>query len=311
MDQQNTPARRRLAAVLAADIKGFSRMMGQDEDGTIERVTRQLSHIADAVVSTHHGRIFKTTGDGFLAMFDSPVDAVRCAIAFQLSVVEQNALLPLSQRLQYRIGVNLGDVVASGDDFYGDSINIAARLEGVADPGGICVSGSVYDQVKNRLACAFVFVGEEQFKNIAGRTPVYRIVMEEAAPPRRRIAPVAAATTAALAVAAAGVGWAAWTGHWPWHTRAGDGSRAIAAIDGPAVSAVSPGGIADQRRDAAFQRMLAAMQDSRFNWRTLERLAIDAGISEAEAHEILAAHPKDVILGKSRDGKLIARLPER
>ncbi len=274
-------------------------MMGQDEDGTVARVTRQLSHLAETVVTTHHGRIFKTVGDGYLAVFNSPLDAVRCALAFQLSVVEQNALLPLGQRLHYRIGINLGDVIASGDDFYGDSINIAARLQTAADAGGICLSGSVHDQVKGRLACSFVSLGEERFKNIADPVPVYRIEMETASPPppTSRLRPVAAGAAAVLAVAAVATGWAAWTGHLAWPAP-------------EAASHVASAAGVDQRKDAAFRRMVAAMQDDRFGWRTIERLAIDAGISENEAHQILAAHPNEVRLGKSREGKLIARLSD-
>ena len=299
MDQlQNSTSPRRLAAILAADIKGFSRMMGQDEDGTVARVTRQLSHLADTVVTTHHGRIFKTVGDGYLAIFNSPLDAVRCALAFQLSVVEQNALLPLGQRLHYRIGINLGDVIASGDDFYGDSINVAARLQTAAEAGGICISGSVHDQVKGRLACSFVSLGEERFKNIADPVALYRIEMDAVAPPpKSRLRPIAAGAAAALVLAAAATGWAAWSGHWPWAAP-------------QAMSHVASSGSLEQRKDAAFRRMIAVMQDDRFGWRTIERLAIDAGITESEAHEILAAHPNEVRLGKSREGKLIARLSE-
>ena len=273
-------------------------MMGQDEDGTVARVTRQLSHLADTVVTTHHGRIFKTVGDGYLAIFNSPLDAVRCALAFQLSVVEQNALLRLDQRLHYRIGINLGDVIASGDDVYGDSVNIAARLQTAADAGGICISGSVHDQVKGRLACSFVSLGDQTFKNIADPVPVWRIEMEAVAPPpRSRLRPLAAGAAAALVLAAAAAGWAAWSGHWPWSAA-------------EATSHVASAGGGEQRKEVAFRRMMAVMQDDRFGWRTIERLAIDAGISESEAHEILAAHPNEVRLGKSREGKLIARLSE-
>jgi class 3 adenylate cyclase len=292
---QNSPTQRRLAAILAADIKGFSLMMGQDEDGTVARVTRQLSHLADAVVKTHHGHIFKTVGDGFLALFNSPLDAVRCALAFQMSIVEQNALLPAAQRLHYRIGINLGDVIASGDDFYGDAINIAARTQTAAQAGGICISGSVYEQVKNKLACAYVSLGEERFKNIADPVPIYRVAMDAVpARPRSRLWLFAAGAVGAIVLAAAATGWMTWTGRWSW----------------PTTAAVGAGPGAEQHREAAFKRMISVMQDNRFNWRTVERLAIDAGITEGEAHEILAAHPNQVILGKSREGKLIARLSE-
>src|SRR4051794_2107040 len=123
---------RRLAAILAADIAGYSRIMGADEEGTLARLKRHRREIIEPTIQEHYGRLIKTTGDGFLVMFDSPVEAVRCAIVIQQSIAGRNTSLPPSQRMQYRIGVNLGDVIVDPDDIYGDGVNIAARLENLA-----------------------------------------------------------------------------------------------------------------------------------------------------------------------------------
>ena len=128
---------RRLAAILAADIAGYSRLMGHDEEGTHARIRRQRRELIEPTIAEHHGRLVKYTGDGFLAMFDSPVEAVRCAIVIQQTMIGRNTSLPLEQRILYRIGVNLGDVIVDADDIYGEGVNIAARLEGIARPGDL------------------------------------------------------------------------------------------------------------------------------------------------------------------------------
>src|SRR5215472_8236346 len=138
---------RRLAAILAADISGYSRLMGFDEEGTYTRVMRQRREIIEPTILEHHGRLIKYTGDGFLAMFDSPVEAVRSAIVIQQSLVGRNASLPREQWIQYRLGVHLGDVIVEDDDIYGDGVNIAARLESIAEPGHLFISGGVYEQI--------------------------------------------------------------------------------------------------------------------------------------------------------------------
>jgi formylglycine-generating enzyme required for sulfatase activity/class 3 adenylate cyclase len=172
---------RRLAAILAADIAGYSRLMGHDEEGTHARIKRQRRELIEPTIAEHHGRLVKYTGDGFLAMFDSPVEAVRCAIVIQQSMIGRNASLPLEQRILYRIGVNLGDVIVDTGDIYGEGVNIAARLEGIARPGDLFISGGVYEQIKNKLVCGYQSLGDRQVKNITDPVTVYRVLPDPAA----------------------------------------------------------------------------------------------------------------------------------
>ena len=172
---------RRLAAIVAADISGYSRLMAMDEEGTHARVKRHRRELIDPTIIEHHGRLVKNTGDGFLAMFDSPVEAVRCAIVIQQSMVGRNAALPREQWILYRIGVNLGDVIVEPDDIYGDGVNIAARLEGIANPGDLFISGGVYEQIKNKLVCGYQSLGDRQVKNITDPVRVYRVLPDPAA----------------------------------------------------------------------------------------------------------------------------------
>jgi len=160
-------ATRRLAAIFAADVVGYSRLMGADEEGTHERFKAYLRELLDPKIREHHGRIVKTTGDGVLAEFASVVDAVRCAGEIQRAMVDRDLDLVEERRLRFRIGVNLGDVIADGDEIYGDGVNIAVRLEGLAAPGSICVSGTVRDHIGGRLPYAFEDMGEQSVKNIA------------------------------------------------------------------------------------------------------------------------------------------------
>ncbi len=191
---------RRLAAILAADISGFSRLMGFDEEGTYTRVMRQRREIIEPTILEHHGRLIKYTGDGFLAMFDSPVEAVRCAIVIQQSMVGRNASLPREQWIQYRIGVHLGDVIVEPSDVYGDGVNIAARLERIASPGDLYISGGVYEQIKNKLVCAYQSLGDRQVKHITDPVSVYRVLPDPAAVQQARKARWPIATIAALSV---------------------------------------------------------------------------------------------------------------
>src|SRR5271165_5781546 len=165
---------RRLAAILAADVVGYSRLMGDDEAGTARAVSERRE-AARPIVADHGGRIVKTTGDGLLLEFPSVVAAVECAIAIQKLMVERTADVPEAKRILYRIGVNLGDVLIEGDDILGDGVNIAARLEGVCDPGGIFVSGAAFDHVRGRVEADFVDLGEMALKNIARPVRVYAI----------------------------------------------------------------------------------------------------------------------------------------
>jgi class 3 adenylate cyclase len=166
---------RRLTAILAADVAGYSRLMGTDEEGTHERLKAHLQELVNPKIAEHRGRIVKNTGDGFLAEFPSVVNAVRCAVEIQRGMAERNAETPEDKRIAFRIGVNLGDVIAEAGDIFGDGVNVAARLEALAEPGGICVSRVVRDQVRDRLDLGFEDLGEQQVKNIARPVRVYRV----------------------------------------------------------------------------------------------------------------------------------------
>jgi adenylate cyclase len=169
------PSVRRLAAILAADVAGYSRLMGADEEGTLERLKAVRRELVDPKIAEHKGRIVKTTGDGLLVEFASVVDAVRCAVAVQQAMPERNTGVAADHRIELRIGINLGDVIVEGDDLYGDGVNIAARIEALADAGGVFVSNTVHDHVRDRLPFAFEDLGEQQVKNIARPVRVYRV----------------------------------------------------------------------------------------------------------------------------------------
>jgi adenylate cyclase len=160
---------------LSADVAGYSRLMGVDEEGTLSALKELRRELADPKIKEHRGRIVKTTGDGLLVEFASVVDAVRCAVEVQYEMAERNAGVPEEQRIQFRIGINLGDIIKDGRDIHGDGVNIAARLEALAEPGGICVNRVVRDQVRDKLDFAFEDAGEQRVKNIARPLRVYRI----------------------------------------------------------------------------------------------------------------------------------------
>src|ERR1700755_3487553 len=172
--KQKQPARvgRRLAAIVAADVAGYSRLMGLDEVVTA-RPLREHRKVTDALVAKHGGRLVKTTGDGVLLEFPSVVDAVECAVAVQAVMAERNQGVPEDRRMLYRSGINLGDILIEGDDILGDGVNLAARLEGIAEPGGICVSSSAYDQVRGKVPVEFTDLGEQSLKNIARPVRAY------------------------------------------------------------------------------------------------------------------------------------------
>ncbi|HEX6010838.1 MAG TPA: tetratricopeptide repeat protein [Geminicoccaceae bacterium] len=180
-----TAAKRKLAAILSADVKGFSRLMEADEEGTL-RTLKSYRATIDALIARHDGRIVGTAGDSVLAEFASPVEAVRCAVKTQEELARRNADLPREHRLEFRIGINLGDVIIDGDDLYGDGVNIAARLQALADPGGILVSGGIYDQIKTKLPFGYDFLGEQRVKNIVEPVRIYRTRSDAAAVPKAR-----------------------------------------------------------------------------------------------------------------------------
>src|SRR3954451_10014619 len=169
------PSTRRLAAILAADVAGYSRLMGEDEEGTLAALKAIRRELSDPKIKEHRGRIVKTTGDGVLVEFASVVDAVRCAVDIQREMALRHAGTPDSKRIDFRIGINLGDIIIDGRDIFGDGVNVAARLEALAEPGGICVSRVVRDQVRDKLDFAFQDRGEQQVKNIARPVRVFDV----------------------------------------------------------------------------------------------------------------------------------------
>jgi TolB-like protein len=166
---------RRLAAILAADVVGYTRLMGLDEAGTLRRLTDLREKVLAPLIAEHRGRIVKLMGDGLLVEFTSAVDCVVCAMAWQEQVTNAEAVGDVDKRLQFRIGINLGDVIVEGDDIHGDGVNIAARLEGLAEPGEICFSGDAYRQVRGKIEADFEDLGERELKNVAEPVRVYRV----------------------------------------------------------------------------------------------------------------------------------------
>jgi class 3 adenylate cyclase/tetratricopeptide (TPR) repeat protein len=183
---------RRLAAILAADVVGYSRLMEADEESTLAALISHRQELVDPSIARHAGRIVKTMGDGILVEFPSPVEAVRCALEIQQGAARRADGIAEDRRIAWRIGINLGDVIAKGNDLYGDGVNIAARLEGLAEPGGICVSRAVRDQVRDRLAVSFADLGEQQVKNIARPVRCFKLSFNELAAPA---APAGASST--------------------------------------------------------------------------------------------------------------------
>jgi len=237
---------RRLAAIFAADMVGYSRLMEADEDGTIARQKAHRKNLIDPKIAEHGGRIVKTTGDGLLVEFGSAVDAVLCAVEVQRAMAEREASVPQDRRIAYRIGINVGEIVIDGDDILGDGVNVAARLEALAEPGGIRISDAVFKNVKGKLDLGFADLGPQQVKNIAEPVSTYRILLDPAdsgkfvrarrgsSAPRR----LAAGTiSAALVLAAAGL--LIWQ---PWEVGTGPASRERTALplpDKPSIAVLS------------------------------------------------------------------------
>ncbi len=168
---------RKLTAILSADVKGYSRLMGEDEEATIRTLTAYREEMA-AIIRQHRGRVVDSPGDNLLAEFASVVDAVQCAVVIQGTLRAENTSLPPNRKMEFRIGINLGDVVVEGERIYGDGVNIAARVEGLAEAGGICISGNVHEQVKNKLSLGYEYLGEQAVKNITDPVRVYRVEIE-------------------------------------------------------------------------------------------------------------------------------------
>ena len=225
---------RKLAAILVADVVGYSRLAGADEDRILARLRTLRSDLIDPTIAVHHGRIVKRTGDGSIIEFRSVVDAARCAIEVQNGMAIRNAGVPAGERIEFRVGVHLGDVVEEGDgDLMGDGVNIASRLEGLSEPGGICLSSAAYEQIRDRLKETFADLGEKQLKNIARPVRVYGLSPSAIAAGMTRVASAAPAPkvrgwwwrwptfAAALALALLAAGTFAW--------RAGYAPRFMAA----------------------------------------------------------------------------------
>jgi adenylate cyclase len=172
---------RKLAAILSADVKGYSRLMGQDDEATVRTLTAHRE-VMTSLIQQHHGRVVDSPGDNLLAEFASVVDAVRCAVEVQRELKGKNAELPEPRKMEFRIGVNLGDVIVEGERLYGDGVNIAARLEGLAEPGGICISGTVLEHVGNKLVLRCEDLGEQTVKNIEKPVRVYRLMLQVPSP---------------------------------------------------------------------------------------------------------------------------------
>jgi adenylate cyclase len=231
---------RRLAAILAADVAGYSRLIGADEEGTLSRLKALRAEVIDPKIAEHHGRIVKTTGDGLLVEFASVVDALRCAAEMQTALAEGNAALPPERRIEFRIGIHQGDIVVEDGDIFGDGVNVAARLEGLAEPGGICVSARVREDAAGKLDLAFRDLGEQQLKNI--ERPVRAYAVGDAASParhgRRRIV-TSRLAVAAIILAVAGIGATAWWA-WPRFSAPATTAQALPTTNPPPGSEAKP-----------------------------------------------------------------------
>ena len=231
---------RKLAAILAADVVGYSALMERDEKGTFARLKAHRTELLEPEIKKHHGRVFKLMGDGLLAEFGSVVDAVECAVAVQKEMAKRNDGAAPDERIDLRIGVNLGDVIVEGEDIHGEGVNIANRLQSLAKPGGICVSQTVIDHLGNKLPISIEAMGEHQVKNIAKPVTVYRVKFDGATAPPLRTALAAKPFRARHAVAAAlavalllALGTLAWIRPWTSATE-------VAKVTGPAVTDARP-----------------------------------------------------------------------
>jgi len=169
--------RRKITAIMSADVVDYSKLMGDNEAATV-KILEAYKNVMATLISQHHGRVIDSTGDNMLSEFASVVDAVQCAVAIQKELKTRNAELPENRAMQFRIGINLGDVIQEGDKIYGDGVNIAARLEALADPGGICISKTAFDHIETKLPFGYEFLGEQEVKNIEKPVGAYRVVME-------------------------------------------------------------------------------------------------------------------------------------
>ena len=281
---------RKLAAILAADVVGYAALMERDEKGTHERLVAGRKELFEPEIARHHGRVFKLMGDGMLAEFGSVVDAVECAVSLQRGLAERNANVPEDRRVQVRIGINLGEVIVEGDDRYGEGVNIAARLEQLADAGGICVSDKVAREVEKKLAFGFEPMGAQQVKNIAEPVQAFRVKLDGM--PVKRMAPVVskralpwavgAATVAAIAIAV--VLWAGYARQPP---------AALPLPDKPSI-AVLP--FNDLSSDPKWQRLADAVTED-----------VITNLSQSRDLFVIARNSTDVYKGKAVDVRDVGR----
>ena len=229
MMRRQVGVERKLTAILCADVYGYSRLMGGDEEATLVTLTAHRK-IIDSLIEQHHGRFVNSAGDSVLAEFASVVEAVNCAVDIQTALKAENAKLPQKRRMEFRIGVNLGDVMVEGDQIYGDGINIAARLESLADPGGICISGKVYEEVRSKLPLNYEDLGEQTVKNIAHPVHVWRVLLNGTTPDTGN----SSDSAQVLAGCSALVDWA---GDHRWNNRVGTTCVAKAAVESRVDSA--------------------------------------------------------------------------
>jgi class 3 adenylate cyclase len=292
------PIERRLATILMADVADYSRMMGENEERTVQ-VFRGHRQVFDELLRLHRGRIFNTAGDAVLAEFSSAVEAVRCATEIQAALHTRNEHLPAEQRMLFRIGINLGDVIVQGGDLLGDGVNVAARIQSIAEPGGICISGSVYDQIQNKLTLQFKQLGEQSFKNIARPVRTFSIsddrdgTSRSASLPRKgRIV----ATIGALIALIASVGVASWF-YRDYSQRAADEAR----------RATEAQRVAEVQRKAEQDKSAAATAQNEAKLRSELQAAKDA-LTQAEASKRKTEQDRTAAEAAQREARLQAEL---
>ena len=297
------PLERRLATILCADVAGYSNLMGANEEQTVQ-VFRGHREIFESLVNLHRGRIFNTAGDALLVEFNSAVEAVRCATEIQAALATRNEHLAPGEKMLFRIGINLGDVIVQGGDLLGDGVNVAARIQTATEPGGICISGSVYDQIQNKLSLGFKLLGEQTYKNIAKPVRTYAIREGAAvtAPARRVSTKIAAAITAALLVIAGAAYW----GYQQYTARREEQAQLMAQLAAQKEATEQAQRAAeDAKRDALLQTQKQAAEETlrraqeERNRLAQDRKAIESERRAADAQKQTAILPASPVASKS------------